>query len=611
MNRRLLRRIALAVGVAAVVTGLCWAGLAAGVFAGFQDRATDALYPSAETDERVVVVGIDDESLNDKNIEERWPWPRDLQAQLLRDITRAGAEAVVFDIVYQSPTNGANDAAFAAALAEAPPTVLAAQIETTASPDDDIEVIDGGNFPIDQFADAASAVGHARVTPDGDGVVRTLPLVVEDENRNFLPALSLAAFGLLEGTSSPPTIRPDGLQVGDRFIPTEGDQALRLNYAEGLKSPDTAVISAVDVLNGEVPASKLDGKIVFVGATSPILGDDQLTPVDKSGDSPGVLVQANALNTLLTSSYMKTSSDTRTLVFVSALALAVALAVLLTPLWLSPIVAVVLFGGYMLLVFIRFDDGRILNIVYPLLAVLLAFVGALGVRYVTEDRHRRRVSALFAQYVPEKVAEQLVEEGRVDAASEGERLDATAMFCDLRGFTALSTTLTAAQVSDMLNRFYEALTEVILTNEGTVLKFVGDEVYAVFGAPMPRTNHVDEAVACAVAAQALGPRLKKDLGGIGIPEVKFGIGINCGEVVAAHVGGGRRRQYDVVGDTVNLASRLCSQAGPGEVVIPQQVLDRLTDKPAVADLGRIELKGISEPVRCYAIRTPIAEKAPA
>jgi adenylate cyclase len=243
-----------------------------------------------------------------------------------------------------------------------------------------------------------------------------------------------------------------------------------------------------------------------------------------------------------------------------------------------------------------------MNLVYPFLAIGFAFIAALMVRYFTETRHRQRVSRLFAQYVPETVAQQLVEEGRVEQAAEGQRLDVSLFFCDLRGFTAMSANLTPQQVRIMLNEFYDALTHIILEYKGTVLKFVGDEVFAVFGAPLPVDHHPQVTLDCAMAIQRAAPELSERLAEMDIPEVHFGIGMNSGEVVAAHVGGGRRRQYDIVGDTVNIGSRMCGQAGKGDIVMPIDCYRLLDDPPPAESMGFVALKNVERPMELMRIR---------
>jgi adenylate cyclase len=242
-----------------------------------------------------------------------------------------------------------------------------------------------------------------------------------------------------------------------------------------------------------------------------------------------------------------------------------------------------------------------MNFVYPSMAVLLAFIGGLGLRYFGETRQRRRVTALFSQYVPEAVAQRLVEEDRAGSAVEGERLDMTVLFCDLRGFTAMSENLEPAIVRTMLNHYYDRVTDVVLAMDGTLMKYVGDEVFAVWGAPLPSTDHPQRALECAMAIQDLNPDLNRELVERGAPEVSFGIGLNTGEAVAAHFGGGRRRQYDVVGDTVNVGARLCSAAGRGEIIISDQVLTRVLSPPPVEPVGPIELKGVSRELSLWRV----------
>jgi adenylate cyclase len=596
MNRRMLRRVACALIVAVIVTGLAAAGLSAGAFAGFQRRASDTLFPSAKTDPRVVVVGIDQKS---ERVLGPAPWPRGIQAELASQLGKAGVGAVVWDVVFGGPsTNPADDAAFTAALRSLPNAVLAETGRLGRASDPSLDQLTTPAAPEAPLAAAASGLAHAEVLPDpADGVVRVLPLVVE-ANTTLVPSLSLAAFRALHGERGPLTISPKGVVAGGRFIPTEGRHLLRLNWADGLRGAagQGSYISAIDVLTGRVPASRLAGKAVFIGSTDPLSGDHQLVPINKSSGMQGVFIHANALNTMLTASYLTPVSNLETDLWVGFLTLVVALAVMTLAAWASATIAGVLIAVYVGFSILRFDGGHIENLIYPLVALIAAYVAALGVRYATETRHRRRVSALFAQYVPETVARQLEESGRVESAIEGERLDVSLFFCDMRGFTSLSATLTPAQVRAMLNLFYELVTDIILQHGGTILKFVGDEVFAVFGAPLPVPNHPQVAVACASEIQHRTSELDASLADLGIPPVQFGIGINSGDVVAAHVGGGKRRQYDIVGDTVNLASRLCGQAGRGEIVLTETMLALLTEPPPHESMGAVQLKGLDEPV---------------
>ncbi len=571
-----------------------------GAFSGFQRRASDALFPSAATSPQVVVVGIDQRS--ERALNAAFPWSRATEATLADQLAAAGARAVVWDVVFIGPSRdgAADDAALEAGLRSLPATVLAETGGLKPGPDPGLDALAGPTGPYAPIADAAgNTVAETEVLPDpADGVVRTLPLVVELQDGTLVPSLSLAALRALHGDTSALTVQPNGVQAAGRFIPTEGLHLLRLNWANGLRGEagQPSYVSAIDVLDGHVSPRRLAGKVVFVGATDPLIGDHELVPINKTSGMPGVFIHANALNTMLTASYLTPVSHLETDFWIALLVLIVAFGVMILPVWTSSLLTAVLAGAYLAFCIVRFDGGHVEDIFYPLAALVVGFVVALGARYATETRRRRRVSALFAQYVPEAVARQLEESGQVDAAIEGERLDVSLFFCDLRGFTSLSATLEPSQVRAMLNQFYELLTEVILSRGGTVLKFVGDEVFAVFGAPLPVEHHPQVALDCAMEIQQRAPELAEQLADLHIPAVQFGIGMNSGPVVAAHVGGGRRRQYDVVGDTVNLASRLCGQAGKGEIVLTEAMLAILDVPPAHELMGAVALKGLDEPV---------------
>ena len=415
----------------------------------------------------------------------------------------------------------------------------------------------------------------------------------------FLPALSLAAVMKYRNVSSPLIVRPNGVVAGNRFIPTGSQTSMLLNFSERLSEPSSA-ISALNVLDGTFDPQSVAGKIVFIGATDPLSGDLRLAPTNKSSRLPGVFLHANAANTILTGTYLEDSTNTTTLLWVALLTMLVGLLVLVLPLWLSPLLTLVIGVGYIVFVVWRFDNGVINNLIYPLIAIFAAFLGAVVLRYFGETRQRRRVTALFSQYVPETVAQRLVEEDRVETAAEGQRLDMTVLFCDLRGFTALSESLSPSTVRIMLDHYYDRVTELVLSMRGTLMKYVGDEVFAVWGAPIPTTDHPTRALECAIAIQELTPDLNRELLERGAPEVSFGIGLNTGEAVAAHFGGRRRRQYDVVGDTVNVGARLCSTAGRGEIILSDQVLTRASPPP-VEPVGHVELKGVSRELRLWRV----------
>jgi adenylate cyclase len=333
-HRRVVRRVASALLVTVVVTAVAAIGLSAGAFAGFGRRATDALFPSAHTSPQVVVVGIDQRS---ENVVGQFPWPRARDAQLADQLAAAGARVVVWDVVFagQSKNGPSDDAALVVALHRLPATVLGETGGLKPGPDAGLDELVNAAAPAPAIA-SAGVVAQANVFPDpADGVVRTLPLVVEDPNGTPIPALSLAALQAYEGDSSAVTVQPDGVQAAGRFIPTEATHALRLNWADGLRGQpgQASYVSAIDVLDGHVPVSRLAGKVVFVGDTDPLSGDHQLVPINKSTGMAGVFIHANALNTMLTASYLSPVSHLETDLWVALLVLIVAFAVMILPVW--------------------------------------------------------------------------------------------------------------------------------------------------------------------------------------------------------------------------------------------------------------------------------------
>ena len=199
-------------------------------------------------------------------------------------------------------------------------------------------------------------------------------LAFDTENRVFVPALSLDAVMRLRGAGQV-ILRPGGVQIGDRFVPTGKTTAMTLNFSDELSDPRTA-ISALSVLNGTLDPKKVKGKIVFIGATDPLSGDVRLAPTNKSSRLPGVFLHANAANTILTGTYLEETSKGTTLMWVALLTFLIGVAVLMLPLWLSSIVTLLLAAGYVVFWIWRFDSGVAYNVIYPIVAVLVRVSGA-------------------------------------------------------------------------------------------------------------------------------------------------------------------------------------------------------------------------------------------
>jgi adenylate cyclase len=325
---------------------------------------------------------------------------------------------------------------------------------------------------------------------------------------------------------------------------------------------------------------------------------------------PGVVVHAQAINTMLTGTFLVPESSTSAVARIAAVTLLVALVVLFLPLWAAPIGVVAFAGTYLVAAFAQFDAGTVPFLVHPMAAVLVASVAALAARHWLGARQQRQVEMLFARYVPPDVARQLVDEGRPVAPGAGERVEVTVCFCDIRGFTSLCERLEPTQLRSMLDEYYGCLVEIIHAHGGTVLNFVGDEIVAAWGVPLADPLHRRRALEGALAMQAARPALVTALAEHGVEPIDFGIGLSDGDAVAGHVGRGPRLQYTVLGETVNIGARLCSAAGPGEIVCTRRILDALEGAPAAVPIDDVSLKGVSRELALVRIEAQLTSIPP-
>jgi adenylate cyclase len=594
--------------LAALLTLAAGAAIAAGLGDGLQRQATDRWFPRGRVDDRLLVVAIDRRATE---VPHGHGWGFVQHAELVTALDRAGAAKIVLHNDFERlPDSDLNESpALVRAMAQADKVALGIPPVALDPPQrrrSRIPPIRAASPHLRGPYGAARGIGITNVDPDPvDQVVRTVPLAAEDPEdprRSLRPGLSLS---ILIDTER---LRPveaaegrDGIVVaGHRRIPTDRAGALRVSWAAGLTPGGASVVLALDVVQGKVPADRIRGRTVVVGLTDPAFAELHRTPV---GELPAVLVHANAANTMLTNAWVRPVPVAETLTWIFCLTALVGAAAAVLPLWLNPLPAVVAAWAYLGLAGLRVGGGRLMDVVRPVGAVLAAMVVTVLLRGAAEFRQRRQVQSLFGEYVPTGVVTQLLDQGRVEAATVGERLEVAVLFCDLRGFTTMAESLEPAQVRDVLNAYYRATTRIVFDHGGTVMQYVGDEVFAVFGAPIPQADAAATALRCALAMQAAAAGLNQLLADRGLPPVAYGIGLHHGEVVAAHVGNEIRRQYAVVGDPVNVGSRLCGQARAGEVVVSDAILDGSDGPTAVEPLGPLPLKGKREPVRAFRVTT--------
>jgi adenylate cyclase len=308
------------------------------------------------------------------------------------------------------------------------------------------------------------------------------------------------------------------------------------------------------VLDGKTTG--LQGKVVVVGATDPIIQDVHATSAGEG--MPGPEINANAIETILRGFPLRNSAGWLSVLMIVVAGLATpAGALRLSGLRWLPI-PIVVAAAIPIVAQLVFNGGRILPVAAPGLALIIAFLGTLAVAYWTDIRERRRLRTTFARFVPPQVVDEVVAQTDDDLRLGGKRLTSTVMFCDLRGFTTVAERLEAEQVIELLNRYLTEMSDAVLEHGGTVVSYMGDGIMAVFGAPLPQDDHADRALAA--AREIASTRLSNfnawaQEAGLTEP-FRVGVGLCSGPVMSGNVGSSKRLEYAAVGDTTNTAARL-------------------------------------------------------
>jgi adenylate cyclase len=399
------------------------------------------------------------------------------------------------------------------------------------------------------------------------------------------------------GSEVPAAIDASGgsLSLFGRTIPLEEHGAMRINYSGG--NERFTAFSFGQVLSRDVPS--LQGRIIFVGVLA-TASDIRSSP---QGSTYGMVIQASALDTLLRADFLRRTGGFVTLVITMAFVL---LSAVVVPRWrpaYSLLLVIALGGAYIAAGIILFDSGWIVDMVHPPAALLLTTLVGLSYTVVSARAAQRDMQELFGRYLSPQVAHALIERAdRGQLHLGGELREVSVLFGDIRGFTPLTARTPPQELVAMLNQHFAVIISRIMENGGIVNKFAGDAVMALWNAPEDQPEHALSACRAALQAQS-------DLGALS-DVVKWGFGISTGVALAGNVGSGRRLEYTVIGDSVNLAARLCGVAPAGEVWISEETYGRVeTTLPAEA-LPPQPIKGFDAPVAAYRLKMG-AEPAPA
>lgn len=432
--------------------------------------------------------------------------------------------------------------------------------------------------------------GFSNVPVDRDGIVRhslySLDMGEGDQEYSFAAQVYRKYTGQL----------PACVEAGERmgYIPFSAQPF-------DFYGSETAGLSFSKVVKGEIPPEMFAGSIVLVGPYTIGMMDAYYTAVSHNVPMYGVEVHANILQAFLEDNQKKEISLAASLLITVA-AMGILLLCLKAGQIRYPLLFTALFlPGYWVGSAVAYGKGYLFPLLYPLGSVLVLSVCSIAQRYVGERRAKKRLEGIFGKYVSKEVAASIVKGGEDALKLGGQKKDVAILFVDIRGFTSLSESLPPEKVVKILDRYLEFTTKAIFRNRGTVDKFIGDATMAIYNAPLDLDDYVFKAVKTGLDMAGEAARLEEEIRQISGREIGFGVGINCGEAVVGNVGTSSRMDYTAIGNTVNIAARLESQAKAGEVVISQQVYERLKGRIRAESLGVRELKGIAGGMEVYKV----------
>ncbi len=583
---------------AAVITALSFAVFFYGA-AGFWDMGLlDRLNQrESATNKKIYIIGIDDKTLEQYGAVNTWS--RHIPARLVETLNRdeSTRPAVIgFDVIYSEKGDEEGDSHFARACREAGNVAAALSFSFKEMPERDergkvaynpyhVEYVIA---PYDSLRDQVT-VGYANTAVDRDGVVRQAMACIDYEGERVY-SLSSQIYRMYQESRGEEAVFPPVYGRGNLYY-----------FSYSGKPGGYNMVSMAEVLDGTVDPRLFKDAIVLVGACAVGMQDSYTPAVSHSSQMYGVEIHANIIDALLKG---KTQLPVQPFFYGAGAAILCGVFFLLTRkmkiIPASVSTAVLILAD---IVFARFMYSRGILVPVALIPVVVALLYGERVieGYLAEILRRRRVVNVFKQYVAPQIVEKISRDTDFELVLGGENRHIAVLFVDIRGFTTMSESLRPEEVVEILNEYLSLTTKSIFDNGGTLDKFVGDATMAVFNAPFALDDYIFKAVCTAwdmkAGADAIAEKFEKRFG----KTVAFGIGVNCGDAVVGNIGCEFRMDYTAIGDTVNTAARLESNAKRGQILISQAVYEAVKDRVKVTPMGEIPLKGKSKGVFVYQV----------
>ncbi|MDF1884192.1 adenylate/guanylate cyclase domain-containing protein [Sulfurimonas sp. SAG-AH-194-C21] len=610
-------------------------------FFSLDNRLRDFLFTirgELPTTQKIVIVDIDEKSLKKYG---QWPWPRDLLAKLMYKLSDAGAGVVGLDIVFAEEDRSsphlfskkfpelkdklANyDEVFAQALLNTPvvggyiftfaktdqensPMIPAIFIEK-GMPQNHILVPKGVVLNIPLLQDSFYSSGFFNNTPDVGGMIRNIPLIMKYDDVIY-PSLVLEMIRIYSGVSK---VEVHGDEAGvrniifaDFNIPTDNVGRLLVNFRG--KGRHFKYISAYDILSGNFKVEDVTNKFILVGTSAVGLFDLRSIPFDNA--IAGVEVHANAIDNILVGDFLYKPGDMVVYDLISIWSIIFLFMILFSFLksWMTlPLAIVCLYGIFELFYMLLFEYGVVLNLLFPLFAYFITLVLSVGLDYVISSRQKEEVKRVLGKKVSPAVMDYLLKNTQDDLVASKE-VEVTIFFSDIRSFTTISETIGSPdKVIHMLNDYMTPMVDSIIKHKGTIDKFIGDAIMAYWNAPLKVKNHVDMAVQSAIEQIEKLKDINLIVNKKYNVNIAIGIGIHTGIVTAGEMGSEGRSDYTIIGDNVNIASRiegLTKQYG-AEILISRTSLEALKGEYTYRPIDIVKVKGKSKAVEIFEIIAP-------
>lgn len=579
----------------AVVAGLLLVSLRFGLFSGMEYFLEDLLFSSRPISPEIAIIAIDNDSIQKIG---QWPWPRAVFGKVLSNLEKYKPKAVGLDVIFPEPSRQG----------EADDLALANSIEKLTYPfvmpvefmginiDGRHAYVERDSAQLKNIKTISSVVqtapAHVNLILDRDGVARRVPLWVEIADTSVI----VKALGLK-------TAEQAGLSQRVSYS-KENIERIVFSGPPG----SFPLIPLWKVFEGE-DSLPLSNKLILIGSTATDLHDEKPTPFSRGTAMSGVEIQAQVANMIL-QNYRLSPVDTRVVtawIIIAALLPALFFVLSERP-WKALGANIFLGILYNVVIVYLFEQGQVANIIHINLAWMLGSLTSFTYHYFTVEKEKNNLRNIFSKYVSKDILEEMLRDpSKVKLG--GEEKEATVFFSDVRGFTTLSESLTPGQLTHFLNKYLTIMTDIALRRRGVVDKYIGDAIMAFWGAPLTNKSHAMDAVMTSLemvtALKDFNDKSKEE----GDPPIDIGIGLNSGRVIAGNMGSEQQFDYTVMGDTVNLASRLEGQTKTYgvHIIISGHTLDHLpkefieSEKILIRELDRVKVKGKKLPATIFEV----------